>query len=217
MTRLGAARILSLLLCGAVVAVAANARAADEKGEKSEGAGGLGLSGTAPSTGAAAEGELQLPATPEKGIVRLTVKTDNPQFQLKRNVATIMTSQTTGVLIQDLICRAPCGVVIDGRKGEQFFFGGMNVIASDSFQVIDYSGNLEATVKEGNHAAFWASAFGMVVGLTGAITGLIFAATGEYKWGLITAGAGVGVTIGSWALYSSAGKTTVDFKSLPGN
>ena len=165
----------------------------------------------------APEGELQLPATPEKGIVRLTVKTDNPQIQLKRNVATIMTSQTTGLLIQDLICRAPCGAVIDGRKGEQFFFGGMNVIASDSFQVIDYSGNLEATVKEGNHTAFWVSAMGIVVGLTGAITGLVVAATDDFKWGLITAGAGVGITIGSWALYSSAGKTTVDFKPLPGN
>jgi hypothetical protein len=211
MTRLGVARILSLFVCGSVVAAAGAARAADEK------PGGLGLSGTAPSSEAAPEGELQLPATPEKGIVRLTVKTNNPQIQLKRNVATIMTSQTTGVLIQDLICRAPCGVVIDGRKGEQFFFGGMNVIASDSFQVIDYSGNLEATVKEGNHTAFWVSAMGIVVGLTGAITGLVFAATGDYKWGLITAGAGVGVTIGSWALYSSAGRTTVDFKPLPGN
>lgn len=135
-----------MLLCGAIAAVAATAAAADQE------AGGLGLVGSASD---APEGELQLPATPEKGIVRLTVKTDNPQIQLKRNVATIMTSQTTGVLIQDLICRAPCGAVVDGRKGEQFFFGGMNVIASDNFQLIDYSGNVEATVKEGNHGAFW--------------------------------------------------------------
>ena len=72
-------------------------------------------------------------------------------------------------------------------------------------------------MKEGNHTAFWVSAMELVVGMTGAITGLVVAATSDVKWGLITAGAGVGITIGSWALYSSAGKTTVDFKPLPGN
>ena len=118
------------------------------------------------------EAELQLPATPEKGIVRLTIKTDNPQVQLKRNVATVMTSATTGLLIQELICRAPCGVVVDGRKGEQFYFGGMNFIASDPFQLIDYSGNLEATVKEGSHGAFWGSVWAIVLGVSGAVGGL---------------------------------------------
>ena len=78
---------LSLLLSGTIMAAGARAWGADEP------AGGLGL---APQPGdAATGGELQLPATPEKGIVRLTVKTDNPQVQLKRNVATVMTSATT--------------------------------------------------------------------------------------------------------------------------
>ena len=113
--------------------------------------------------------------------VRLTIKTDNPQVQLKRNVATVMTSATTGLLIQELICRAPCGVVVDGRKGEQFYFGGMNVIASDSFQLIDYSGNLEATVKEGSHGAFWGSVWAIVFGVSGAVAGLTLAAFGDYK------------------------------------
>jgi hypothetical protein len=134
-------------LCGVLTAEGGTARATD-----AEVTGGLGLSGG--SGAAAPEGELQLPATPEKGIVRLTIKTDNPQIQLKRNVATIMTSANTGLLIQDLICRAPCGAVVDGRKGEQFFFGGQNVIASDDFQLIDYAGNVEATVEEGSHGAF---------------------------------------------------------------
>jgi hypothetical protein len=205
--RSGGRWILSLLLCGAIAAVALPAAAAEEKA-----VGGLGLSG--PAADAAPEGELQLPATPEKGIVRLTIKTDNPQIQLKRNVATIMTSQTTGVLIQDLICRAPCGAVVDGRKGEQFFFGGMNVIASDSFQLIDYSGNVEATVKEGSHGAFWGAVWGITLGVCAAVGGLTWAALGDVKWGLITGAVGVGMTVGGWVLYSKAGKTTVEFRPL---
>jgi hypothetical protein len=210
MKSLRLSRILSLVVCGTIAAAPAMARAADTKGEKE--VGGLGLSG-APSE-AAPEGELQLPATPEKGIVRLTLKTSNPQIQLKRNVATIMTSQTTGLLIQDLICRAPCGVIVDGRKGEQFFFGGMDVIASDTFQLIDYSGNVEATVKEGSHGAFWGAVWGITLGLSAAIGGLTWAAVGDAKWGLITAAVGVGMTVGGWVLYTRAGKTTVEFRPL---
>jgi hypothetical protein len=209
MKRSGGPWVVSLLLCGAIAAVAATAAAAEQE------AGGLGLVGSA--SDAAPEGELRLPATPEKGIVRLTVKTDNPQIQLKRNVATIMTSQTTGVLIQDLICRAPCGAVVDGRKGEQFFFGGMNVIASDNFQLIDYSGNVEATVKEGNHGAFWGAVWGITLGVCAAVGGLTWAALGDVKAGLITGAIGVGMTVGGWVLYSKAGRTTVEFRPLSAN
>jgi len=209
MKRSGWSSGLSLLLCGTIVAASGTAWSADEP------AGGLGLAGQPGDT--ATGGELQLPATPEKGIVRLTIKTDNPQVQLKRNVATVMTSATTGLLIQELICRAPCGVVVDGRKGEQFYFGGMNFIASDPFQLIDYSGNLEATVKEGSHGAFWGSVWAIVFGVSGAVAGLSLAAFGEYKWALITGVGGVGLTIGGWVLYTKAGKTTVEFRPGPAN
>ena len=191
MKRSGWSSALSLLLCGTIVAASGTAWAADE------GPGGLGLASPARRRD---RGELQLPATPEKGIVRLTIKTDNPQVQLKRNVATVMTSATTGLLIQELICRAPCGVVVDGRKGEQFYFGGMNFIASDPFQLIDYSGNLEATVKEGSHGAFWGSVWAIVFGVSGAVAGLTLAAFGDYKWALITGAGGVGLTVGGWVL-----------------
>ena len=204
MMRSGWSSALSVLLCGTIVGAGASAWGADEP------PGG--------QPGDAAPGsELQLPATPEKGIVRLTIKTDNPQVQLKRNVATVMTSATTGLLIQELICRAPCGVVVDGRKGEQFYFGGMNFIASDSFQLIDYSGNLEATVKEGSHGAFWGSVWAIVFGVGGAVAGLTLAAFGDYKWALITGVGGVGLTIGGWVLYTKAGKTTVEFRPGPAN
>jgi hypothetical protein len=203
---------LSFLFASILVS-AGSAWAADK--EAAPPAGGLGLSGTPANS--APEAELQLPATPENGIVRLTVKTDNPQIQLKRNVATIMTSATTGVLIQDLICRAPCGAVVDGRKGEQFFFGGMNVIASDSFQLIDYSGNVEATVKEGSHGAFYGAVWGITLGVAAAIGGLTWAALGETKAGLITGAVGVGMTVGGWVLYSKYGKTTVEFRPLSAN
>jgi hypothetical protein len=204
---------LKVFLCGLILVSARGAWAADK--EETPPKGGLGLAG--PAADSAPEAELQLPATPEKGLVRLTLKTDNPQIQLKRNVATIMTSSTTGVLIQDLICRAPCGAVVDGRKGEQFFFGGMNVIASDSFQLIDYSGNVEATVKEGSHGAFWGAVWGITLGVAAAVGGLTWAAMGDTKAGLITGAIGVGMTIGGWVLYSKYGKTTVEFRPVSAN
>jgi len=199
-------------LCAFILVSARSAWAADK--EEAPAKGGLGLAGPAADS-PAPEGELQLPATPENGLVRLTVKTDNPQVQLKRNVATIMTSATTGVLIQEVICRAPCGAVVDGRKGEQFYFGGKNFIESDRFQLIDYSGNLEARVKEGNHTMYTVGGVGLVVGILGAVVGLLYAATGDAKIGLITAGASTGLAIGGWVLYSGPGATKVDFSPLP--
>lgn len=205
---------LKVYVCALILVSARGAWAADKEGAPP--AGGLGLSGTA-ADGAAPEAQLQLPATPEKGLVRLTVKTDNPQVQLKRNVATIMTSATTGVLIQEVICRAPCGEVVDGRKGEQFYFGGKNFIESDRFQLIDYSGNLEARVKEGNHTMYVVGGSGLVIGILGAVVGLLYAATGDAKIGLITAGASTGLAIGGWVLYSGPGATRVDFSPTPAN
>ena len=72
----------------------------------------------------------------------------------------------------------------------------MNFIASDSFQLIDYSGNLEATVKEGSHGAFWGSVWAIVFGVSGAVAGLTLAAFGDYKWALIT---GVGIRVAAVA------------------
>jgi len=211
-----AASALSLLLCGAIVAAGAKAQAAEGKDKEDKAVGGLGLSGTAPAA-PAAEGELQLPATPEKGLVRLHVKTDNQQFQLKRNVATIMTSATTGVLIQEVICRAPCGAVVDGRLGEQFYFGGLNVIESDRFQLINYAGDVEATVKEGNHTMHSVGGSMLVIGILGAVVGGIFALTGDAKIGLIGAGAGTGLAVGGYLMYAGPGATTVDLHQLPAN
>lgn len=194
---------MSLLLSGTIVAAGARAWGADETPAGQPG-------------DAASGGELQLPATPEKGIVRLTIKTDNPQVQLKRKVARI-TSGSTGLLVEELICRTPCGAVIDGRKGEEFYFGGKDYLASDPFQIIDHSGNLEATVKEGSYVAYSLGSGFLVIGILGIVLGGIFATTGEVKWGLIGAGASAALTLGAWVLYTKAGKTTVEFRPGPAN
>jgi hypothetical protein len=108
-------------------------------------------------------------------------------------------------------------VVVDGRKGEQFYFGGMNFIASDPFQLIDYSGNLEATVKEGSHGAFWGSVWAIVFGVSGAVAGLTLAASATTNGPSSTGVGGVGLTVGGWVLYTKAGKTTVEFRPGPAN
>jgi len=210
MRRSGWSSPLSVLLCGTIVAASGGtAWGADE------GPGGLGLAPPAgePATG----GEPQLPSTPENGIVRLTIKTDNPQVQLKRKVATVMTSATTGLLVEELVCRAPCGVVVDGRKGEEFYFGGKDFIPSEPFQLITQSGNLEATVEEGNHLAYTLGGGFLVLGIIGTLAGLLDAAISDVKWGLITAGASAGVGIVGGFFYLTAGQTKVEFRPGPAN
>jgi len=136
--------------------------------------------------------------------------------QLRRKVARI-TSGNTGLLVEELICRTPCGAVIDGRKGEEFYFGGKDYIASDPFQIMDRSGNLEATVEEGNHLAHTLGGGFMALGIVGVILGLLDAAISDVKWGLITAGASAGAGIVGGFFYLTVGQTKVEFRPGPAN
>src|SRR5437868_6700205 len=119
-------RTCSWLLSGTLFCATATAWGkASPEGEGDKGippaTGGLGLSGSASD-------EPQLPAVPDKGLVRLTIKTDDQQVQLRRRVAQIAGSNGSGLIVEDLICRTPCGSVLDGRKGEEFYFGGKDVL-----------------------------------------------------------------------------------------
>jgi len=206
-------RTCSWLLSGTLFCATATAWGkASPEGEGDNGTphatGGLGLSGTASD-------EPQFPAVPEKGLVRLTIKTDDQQVQLRRRVAQIAGSNGSGLIVEDLICRTPCGSVLDGRKGEEFYFGGKDVLPSKAFQVIDYAGNVEASVKPGS----WGGAFGgmslMTLGLLGVILGGTFVWIKDYRTtGLVSLGAGTAMMVGGWAL-GSASQTTIDLHPAP--
>jgi hypothetical protein len=152
--------------------------------------------------------DLQLAAKPPLGIVRLTIKSDNPQVQLKRSVAQI-SSGNTGLLVEELICRVPCGAVIDGRKGEQFYFAGQGVIPSAPFQIIERSGEVEATVEPGNRAAWLVGVLALTVGLIGALTGGVLLLAGDGS-ALPMAAGGTAAAVGGYLLVATWGKTGVE-------
>jgi hypothetical protein len=94
----------------------------------------------------------------QPGIVRLHIRANDPQLQLHRFVGSAMTGYIggpTGGLpvfstISELICRVPCDQIIDGRKGEEFFFDGKGITTSASFQIFDKSGDIDVVVQPGN-------------------------------------------------------------------
>jgi hypothetical protein len=100
--------------------------------------------------------------------------------------------------------------VLDGRKGEEFYFGGKDVLPSKAFQVIDLSGNVEATVKPGSWGGAFGGAMVATLGMVGAILGLSLVWIKDYRtMALVSLGAGTGMMVGGWAL-SSASQTAID-------
>jgi len=118
------------------------------------------------------ERELNLAqARGERGVVRVHIDSDNPGVQLYR----LNTSPSPGAIANptssllplphsELICIAPCDKVIDGRLGEQFFFGGKDMPASSTFQVFSRTGALGARVEPGSDGRVIA---GLLLDVTG--------------------------------------------------
>ncbi len=71
---------------------------------------------------------------PGPGVVRLHIEGDEPGVQLYRVLATAMAVGAGGTAYaqaQEIVCTAPCDKIIDGSKGEAFFFAGDGIAASD--------------------------------------------------------------------------------------
>jgi hypothetical protein len=64
---------------------------------------------------------------------------------------------TGTVGFSDIVCRAPCGVVVDGSLGETFTFGDQQIPLTDQFQLLGKKGDVTARVKLGKPVLrFWA-------------------------------------------------------------
>jgi len=98
-------------------------------------------------TRAAGTGE---PPTDKDGVVRLWVQSSEPQIQLLRtSFARVQGGSGSGgtVGFSSIVCRAPCGVVVDGSLGEAFTFGIQESPRTNQFQLVGWKGDVTAHVK----------------------------------------------------------------------
>jgi len=125
----------------------------------------------------ASQADLELAyARGEPGVVRLHIDSPEPGMQLYRvNTSPYPQYRTNpGTVaafpLSDLICLEPCDKYLDGRLGQQFFFGGSNMPPSAPFQVYKRSGTLNASVEPGSDARFIS---GIMTGTLGGITTIL--------------------------------------------
>jgi len=72
--------------------------------------------------------------------------------------------------VSDLVCISPCDKLIDGRLGQQFFFGAAGMPPSSLFQVYQRRGVVSAQVEPGSDARFIT---GIMTGTLGGLTMLV--------------------------------------------
>lgn len=114
------------------------------------------------------------PTPPAEGVVRMHIDVDDPKVQLHRHEGTAAHWVPNRVVVTEvstLICRAPCDQLVDGSKGEEFFFTGNGITPSSRFQLFDKRGDVSAEVKPGSSA-------GRIVGFVGAAAGAALVAAG---------------------------------------
>lgn len=65
------------------------------------------------------------------------------------------------------VCVAPCDQVVDGRRGQSFFFNGDHVLKSRQFSLSEHSGDVVARVKPGRPARRVGGIIGLALGGAG--------------------------------------------------
>ena len=77
------------------------------------------------------------------------------------------------------VCVAPCDQVIDGRRGQSFFFNGAGVVKSRDFSLSDYGGDVVARVKPGSSGLRVGGIVVMSLGGVGLATGAFLLLTAK--------------------------------------
>lgn len=135
----------------------------------------------------AAASEPAEPSLDEAGMVRLWVKQRDPELQLlMTNVAPITGGNVVGQMVtSSIVCRAPCGIVVDGSQGEPFTFGELGEPRTRQFNFLRHKGDVTADVKLANRGLIIGGQTLVGVGLVTLVGGIIFAATStdEYPQG----------------------------------
>lgn len=202
--------------CGAILRLEVSDLASLAKLAKSapmpetEKVGGLGVAGTS--------GAL-IKTGP--GVVRMRIESPEPNLELHGLGAQRLDKVPGGYVGQGpstLLCRAPCDTVIDARLGQPLKISGADIPDSAPFQVFDKEGEVTARVRPGSQGKLTWSAITGSIGILGAITGGSLLLTGVLvnsgdsesttgdsltKWGGITLGVGVALTVTGVVLYNS--------------
>jgi hypothetical protein len=106
---------------------------------------------TADGSGADRIARTEKPAEPsldKDGVVRLWVTSKEPNVQLLRTtIGPLALGAAQGVVVtSSVVCRAPCGTVVDGSLGETFTFGLEENPRTDTFQLLGHKGDVTAKV-----------------------------------------------------------------------
>ncbi|MGK3984879.1 hypothetical protein WME99_17665 [Sorangium sp. So ce136] len=91
------------------------------------------------------------PSTP--GVVRVYMETRDESVQLRRSLLTSIPRLKDTVVLTDgseFICKTPCGVTVDARMGQEYFFKGEWMPPSARFQLVNTTGDILIPVKPGN-------------------------------------------------------------------
>jgi hypothetical protein len=164
------------------------------------------------------------PPRPAPGVVRLHVFSEEPKVELWRSGAPQIVHTGAQIVVTpsfERLCRAPCDVIVDGRKGDAFFFAGEDVPPSDPFTLTEAQGDVAAVVDVGSPAARTAGTWLGILGLVGVVTGPLIAMAGYLAVdpaesdndiivaGGITLGAGAALLVGG-ILLNAASSTEVE-------
>jgi hypothetical protein len=82
------------------------------------------------------------PPPPVLGAPRLHIDSDFP----------ITLHEVEPFIGDEIVCQAPCAQVVDGRAGQRFYFAGDEIPASESFALVEKTGDVVAAVHKGNFA-----------------------------------------------------------------
>lgn len=118
---------------------------------------------------------------PGPGVVRLHIEGDEPGVQLYRVLGTAMAVGPGGTAFaqaQEIVCTAPCDQIIDGSKGEPYFFAGDGITASDPFTLTEHQGDIMARVETGSAGARTGGLFMAYTGAPLAAGGIVLTIMG---------------------------------------
>jgi len=126
-------------------------------------------------------------ARPEKGAPRLHIEADRPGVRLFRIERAISNDMGEGLLIRTA-CAAPCDKVVDGRKGQTFFFGAEGMVPSRGFLLQPISGDVTARIFGGSFIARQVGFLLAGFGGAGALGGGIMLGVGYNAKGTLSSG-----------------------------
>lgn len=133
-------------------------------------------------------GEVRsMPAAPTVGLgrPRLHIELTRPAtVRLYEMTGTIIvpsgsawtTNGSPGVSAARPVCMAPCDEVIDGSKGQSFFFGGDRMMPSRKFTLREHDGEMTAVVRPGRTGLFVGGLMATSISLAPLLAGVVFVA-----------------------------------------